>query len=123
MTSNSTIIGCGFAVVLAGSLGAAEWPEYLGGPGRSCYSPLTEINVGNVRQLQVAWEFHSADPGQTECNPIVVDGYINVPNTPGLGFTDLNVEACSPFLHPDDPGVWEPTDHWANERSHDRLWS
>ena len=54
---------------------------------------------------------------------IVQDGYITVPETPGLGFTDLNMEACAAFLHPDDPGVFEPTDHWSRERSHDRLWS
>ena len=47
----------------------------------------------------------------------------NVPETPGLGFTDFNVEACRAFLHPDDSGVFEPTDHWTRERAHDRLWS
>src|SRR4051812_13056869 len=55
---------------------ATEWTEYLGGPSRACYSPLTEITPANVSQLRVAWEYHSGDPGQTECNPIIVDGVL-----------------------------------------------
>lgn len=64
-------------VVLAMSqvkTGAADWPEYLGGPSRACYSSLNQITTSNVTRLRVAWEFHSGDPGQTQCNPIIVDG-------------------------------------------------
>jgi quinoprotein glucose dehydrogenase len=67
------------ALGFAGASGvapAAEWTEYLGGPGRACYSPLDQITAGNVSRLQVAWEFHSGDPGQTQCNPIVVGGVL-----------------------------------------------
>ncbi|MBC7810181.1 MAG: mandelate racemase/muconate lactonizing enzyme family protein, partial [Burkholderiales bacterium] len=56
-------------------------------------------------------------------NPLIQDGYITVPETPGLGFTDFNIDACNEFLHPDDPSIFEPTDHWLREKSHDRLWS
>jgi quinoprotein glucose dehydrogenase len=55
---------------------AANWPEYLGGPGRSCYSPLDQITPANVSRLRVAWEFHTGDAGQTQCNAIVVDGVL-----------------------------------------------
>ena len=52
-----------------------EWPEYLGGPDRNHYSPLDQINVKNVNQLEVAWEYHTHDTSaQNQCNPIVVDG-------------------------------------------------
>jgi len=51
-----------------------EWREYLGGPERNHYSTLTQIDLSNVNQLQVAWEYHSGDSGQVQCNPIVVDG-------------------------------------------------
>ncbi len=57
-------------------LAAAEWPEYLGGPGRNSFSPLSEITPANVSNLRVAWEFKSGDPGQVQCNPIVVDGVL-----------------------------------------------
>jgi len=51
-----------------------EWPEYLGGAGRNHYSSLDQINTTNVEQLTKAWEFHSLDSGQVQCNPIIVNG-------------------------------------------------
>ena len=54
--------------------GTSEWKEYLGGPERNHFSPLTQVNRENVQQLQVAWEYHTGDSGQMQCNPIVVDG-------------------------------------------------
>ncbi|GAB4010104.1 hypothetical protein GCM10028808_20240 [Spirosoma migulaei] len=53
---------------------ASDWPEYLGGPDRNHYSTLTQLNTSNVSQLKVAWEYHSRDSGQVQCNPIIVDG-------------------------------------------------
>jgi len=58
----------------APSYGTNEWQEYLGGPERNHYSPLKQINENNVTQLQVAWEYHTGDSGQIQCNPIIVDG-------------------------------------------------
>lgn len=54
----------------------SEWTEYLGGPDRNHYSNLSQINTKNVRELKVAWEFHSADSGQVQCNPIIIDGVL-----------------------------------------------
>lgn len=56
-------------------------------------------------------------------NKIVQNGYINVPDKPGLGLDDLNDEVLAEHLHPDFPELWAPTDQWDNEWSHDRLWS
>lgn len=53
-----------------------DWPEYLGGSDRNHYSYLDEINPSNVKQLQVAWEYHTKDSGQVQCNPIIVDGVL-----------------------------------------------
>ena len=55
-------------------------------------------------------------------NPIIQNGYIDVPETPGLGI-DLNPEAVKAHLDPEDSGYFEPTTEWDVERSHDRLWS
>jgi L-alanine-DL-glutamate epimerase-like enolase superfamily enzyme len=55
--------------------------------------------------------------------PLINDGYIEVPETPGLGFTDVCIEAFQELCDPDDPGFFESTDLWGRERSHDRLWS
>lgn len=54
--------------------------------------------------------------------PLIQNGYIPVPETPGLGFT-LNEEAVKAHLIPEDQGFFEPTTQWDSERSWDRLWS
>lgn len=56
--------------------GSNEWREYLGGPERNHYSPLTQINAGNIAQLKIAWEYHTRDSGQIQCNPIIVNGVL-----------------------------------------------
>jgi len=90
---------------------------------------LASAHCAAATENFLALEIHSADiPGWNHLvdglsKPLVQDGYINLPETPGLGFTEFNVEACREFLHPADPGVFESTDHWSLESSHDRLWS
>ena len=54
---------------------------------------------------------------------IVDNGYIHVPDKPGLGIDDLNDDVLAEHLHPDFPELWAPTDFWDKEWSHDRLWS
>lgn len=51
-----------------------EWREYLGGPDRNHYSILDQINTENVHLLEKAWEYHTQDTGQIQCNPIIVNG-------------------------------------------------
>jgi L-alanine-DL-glutamate epimerase-like enolase superfamily enzyme len=90
---------------------------------------LASVHCAAATENFLALENHSADvPAWNNLidglpRPLVQDGYITVPETPGLGFTDLNLEACNEFLHPDDPTIFEPTDAWTRELSHDRLWS
>jgi L-alanine-DL-glutamate epimerase-like enolase superfamily enzyme len=55
--------------------------------------------------------------------PLIQDGYIEVPETPGLGFSDVCIEVFQELIDQDDPGCFEPTDIWDREKSHDRLWS
>ncbi len=52
--------------------------------------------------------------------PIINQGYIQVPEGPGLGVT-LNDETVKQHLA--EPGYFDPTPEWDKERSHDRLWS
>ncbi|RZK68421.1 MAG: c-type cytochrome, partial [Pedobacter sp.] len=51
----------------------SKWAEYLGGPDRSHYSSLTQINIGNISKIRKIWEYKSGDSGQVQCNPIIVD--------------------------------------------------
>ena len=53
-----------------------NWDEYQGGPGRNQYSTLDQLTPSNVKQLEVAWEYHTLDTGQMQCNPIIVDGVL-----------------------------------------------
>ena len=55
-------------------------------------------------------------------NPIIQDGYIAVPEAPGLGI-ELNEEVIREHLRSDETGYFLPTTEWDSERSHDRLWS
>jgi L-alanine-DL-glutamate epimerase-like enolase superfamily enzyme len=55
--------------------------------------------------------------------PLIVDGYIQVPEAPGLGLGEINEDCLREFLDPRDPICFDPTDMWDNERSADRLWS
>ncbi|MEX0601434.1 MAG: mandelate racemase/muconate lactonizing enzyme family protein [Rhodothermales bacterium] len=62
--------------------------------------------------------------------PIVQDGYIAVPEKPGIGI-ELNEEAIREHMDSSDPrqgvahgtGFFEPTPEWDEVRSWDRLWS
>lgn len=56
-------------------------------------------------------------------NPIIQDGFIDVPDTPGLGIESLNDEVIAEHLDPTEPGLWESTDEWNFDFSNDRLWS
>ncbi len=56
-------------------------------------------------------------------NPIIQNGYIQVPETPGLGI-DLNHEVVQQHLDPNDADYFGPTPYWDDtSRSWDRLWS
>ncbi len=52
--------------------------------------------------------------------PIVNNGFITVPDKPGLGIT-LNEAVVKQHLL--EPGYFEPTPLWNTDRSNDRLWS
>src|SRR5947209_11874657 len=56
-----------------------SWPKSKGSEANISYSALTQVDTGNVGQLQVAWEFHTGDAdtaahSQIQCNPIIVNG-------------------------------------------------
>jgi gluconate/galactonate dehydratase len=76
-----------------------------------------------------ALEFHSVE---TEWwnqivvglpDPIVQDGFIHVPEGPGLGIESLNDEVLAAHCDPRYPKLWASTDEWNAEYPHDRTWS
>jgi len=50
-----------------------EWRDYAGGPDSSRFVAATGITKDNVARLQVAWSFPG---GQTDFNPLVVNGVV-----------------------------------------------
>ncbi len=60
----------------------ADWPAYGGNPAGNRYSPLSQISLRNVNNLQPAWTFDTGEngPGESgmgiQCQPIVVHGVL-----------------------------------------------
>ncbi len=75
---------------------AADWRVTGGEPGNSRFSPLEQINTGNVAQLRVAWIYHTGDlppqgPAEIQATPIVVDGVLYT-TTPALAVIALHAD-------------------------------
>jgi len=91
---------------------------------------LAAVHCAAATENFVALENHSVDELEVWSSmveglpvPLIQNGYIQVPEAPGLGFTDLNEELIREHLDPDDPGYFEPSEMWDSESAHDRLWS
>ncbi|MBW7892224.1 MAG: PQQ-binding-like beta-propeller repeat protein, partial [Chitinophagaceae bacterium] len=59
----------------------ADWPVTRGSKKSINYSGLKQIDTSNVKDLEVAWVYHSEnnDPenlGVIECNPIIIEGIL-----------------------------------------------
>ena len=77
-----------FSVLLVGpnshpQLGIADWPAYGRDPGGSRYSPASQINRDNVKELKIAWTYRTGEskPGiggkaAFEATPIVIEGFL-----------------------------------------------
>ena len=74
----STIFFINFTVKIknAPTDGNVDWADYLGGADRNHYSELTQINPQNVANLKVAWTYSTADSGQMQVNPLIIDGIL-----------------------------------------------
>jgi L-alanine-DL-glutamate epimerase-like enolase superfamily enzyme len=91
---------------------------------------LAAVHCAAASENFMVLENHSVDAIDTWSQmveglpvPLIQDGYIQVPEGPGLGLTDVNEEVLRAHLNPKDPGYFESTDDWNDEHAHDRLWS
>lgn len=88
---------------------------------------LGSVHSAAATQNFIALEHHSVDVPWWEDlvtgieKPIVKDGFVKVPETPGLG-VELNDEAVKAHLR-DDSEFFAPTPEWDEIRSWDRIWS
>lgn len=90
---------------------------------------MAAVHCAAAIQNVLAVEYHSSDVEWWNDlaigieNPLIKDGFIHVPETPGLGITELNEELLSQHMHEKYPDMWKETTEWDLEWSNDRLWS
>jgi quinoprotein glucose dehydrogenase len=92
--------------------GVADWPQYGRNQEGTRYTPLDQINRGNVAYLRKAWEYHTGDfsdgsdgrPETTfQATPILVDGVLYLATVYGRVIA-LNPETGAELWNY-DPGV------------------
>lgn len=93
-------------------------------------SALANLHCAVATENFLVLENHSVDhPEWNQIvtglpDPLIQDGFMQVPEKPGLGFDDINEEMCRAHLDPRDPVYFDtPTDQWDKDWSWDRLWS
>lgn len=90
---------------------------------------MAAVHAAAAMHNVLAMELHSVDvPWWQDIvkglpKPLVKNGYIEVPDAPGLGIEELDDELIAQHLNPEIPGLWEPTQQWDTEFSNDRIWS
>ncbi|HKE90483.1 MAG TPA: hypothetical protein VKB45_09105, partial [Gemmatimonadales bacterium] len=100
-----------------------------GDPGNTRYSPLGQINRGNVARLRLAWTYHTGDappdgPSEIQATPIVVSGVLYT-TTPALAVIALRADRGTlvwrfdPFAHRARAShVNRGVVYWADGRDH-----
>ena len=80
---------------------------------------MAAAHVGVATENCWACEFHANDvPWWDDLiiskmeKPLIQNGFIGVPDLPGLGIDDLNDEVIKEHISSWDEGLWEPTDEW-----------
>ncbi|RZA27835.1 MAG: hypothetical protein EOP02_09190, partial [Proteobacteria bacterium] len=92
-TGSLAVLGTSPAFSNEAAPAPADWPRYARDLAGTRFSPLDQINTGNVAQLQTAWTMPVAPNGggmiASSATPIVVDGVLYYP----LGAAVVALEA------------------------------
>ena len=90
---------------------------------------MAAVHAAAAMHNVLAMELHSVDiPWWQDIakgldKPLIKDGYIRVPDAPGLGIEALDDSVIKAHINKEIPGLWEPTDQWNTEFANDRIWS
>lgn len=90
---------------------------------------MAAVQTAAAMHNVLAVEFHSVDvPWWSSIvrglpEPLIENGFIRVPDKPGLGFDEPDPEVIAKHINPEIPGMWETTNCWNREFSNDRVWS
>jgi glucose dehydrogenase len=113
---SSLLLGMG-AIALSGtavsqtgtSVYDGDWPDYHGNPQAQRYSALDQINADNVADLEIAWQFSTANFGPTTdfnnpSTPIEIDGvlYANIASTRNVVALDATTGQVLWLWRPDE---------------------
>ena len=101
------------------------WSVYRGDKGNTAYSGLKQINKENVKQLEVAWIYHTADAAEEnrssiQCNPIIANGKMYV-TSPKLKLIALDPSSgkeiwkFDPFAGAQSSGVNRGVTYWEDQ--------
>jgi quinoprotein glucose dehydrogenase len=61
----------------ANALSQGQWPAYAGTNAAARYSPLTQINRDNAKNLRVVWRWKSPDAAIRNAKPEIGPGFVN----------------------------------------------
>lgn len=95
-------------------------------------SPIAAMAAAHVAVATenfMALEYHSVEVDWWDDivtglpKPLVQDGFITVPDRPGLGIDEIVDDVLRLHLQPGVNDIWQPTDQWDQEYSWDRTWS
>ena len=114
-----------------------EWPAYGHDAGGQRYVVEDQITKENVKDLQIAWTFHTKDGGNGrervafECTPIYVDGALYVVSgfnkvfsvDPDKGTENWSFDPKIPREYPaaDEPFACRGVSTWKNSRTGTRT--
>ena len=88
---------------------------------------MAAVHAAAALKNVLAVEFHSVDhPEWYELVKPAINlenGFMQVPDTPGLGIESLNEELVKKFAKADCDEPWEDTSSWDKEWANDREWS
>ena len=111
----ATLVPIAGALALGSSLAVAqpkpmvEWPVYGGNLASQFYSPLDQIDSGNVKNLRVAWRWDAGNYGPTpelksETTPLMIGGVLYA--TAGATRNVVAIDAASG----ETLWVWRPNE-------------
>lgn len=80
--------------VLTAASNGSDWLTHTRDFAGTRYSPLSEINTGNVNRLRVSCAFQVGEPGGFQTGPVVVDGTMYI--TTGWVTIAIDAATCRP---------------------------
>ena len=80
--AQSTFAQVTFDRILKADREPQNWLSYAGSASSQRHSPLSQINTGNVKDLEMKWAFQARSLEKFEATPLVVDGTMYVTQAP-----------------------------------------